>query len=143
MRVFIVVEQPGGEPNRMRFLPEENRFIKTEHLSLGYARGFRGVYGWVQGHGQPPRPHKDVFLITEEDCEPGSILEGKLVGCFLREDGDHKLVCIAPNRPEEDLEQLPGEELAMVKALYPRVGAAEGWFGEDRAIALLAESFCR
>lgn len=137
MRIQMVVEQPGNEPYRVKYIPEENRFVRTENLSLGYARGFHGVYGWVKGYGQPPEPHRDVFMICEADHAAGAVLEGKVVGCFLRGDGDHKLVCIAPERPEEDLTQLPDRELAMLRDLYPRIGEGEGWFDRVQALALL------
>lgn len=139
MRVQIVVEQPGNEPYRMKYIPEEDRFVRTENLGLGYARGFRGIYGWVKGYGQPPQPHRDVYMICEGDCAPGTVLDGKIVGCFLRGDGDHKLVCIAPERLEEDLAQLPDGDLIMLRNLYPRIDVGEGWFDRERAVALLEE----
>lgn len=140
MIVTIIVEQPAGEKFRMKYIPEQKIFVATEYISLSYDRGFKGIYGWVDGYGQPPDPHQDVFLITNNAYGLGQAVEGKIIGCFLRNDGDNKLVCIEPDRPEEDMGQLPEAEIRMLKAQYPRIDENEGWYGRKRAIALLGKS---
>ena len=139
MIVRIVVEQPVGEMYRMKYLPDENRFIATEHLSLGYIRGFKGVYGWIDGYGHPPKPHKDVFMLTNNIYTLGQIVDGKIIGCFIRNDGDNKVVCIEPHRDEADINELYEDEICMIKSLYPRIDENEGWFGKGKAISLLEE----
>lgn len=127
MIVRIVVEQPAGERFRMKY----------KNISLIHAKGFKGVYGWVDGYGHPPQPHKDVFLLTDTVYSIGQIVEGRIVGCFIRNDGDNKIICIEPNRFEVDIEQLRLDEVSMIKNLYPRVAESEGWFGKEKAISLL------
>lgn len=137
MMIHIVVEQPANEKRRLKYLAEENRFVPTEHISLAYARGFRGVYGWVDGYGHPPDPHQDVFLLTSNEYQAGQLAAGKIVGCFIRNDGDNKIICIESVRSEEDLNQLPPDEIQMIRNLYPRISEGEGWFGAERALAML------
>lgn len=137
MTVTIIVEQPQNSKYRMKYIPEENRFIETKAISLGFARGIRGVYGWLDGYGRPPQPHLDAYLYTDRDYAPGQAAGAKVIGCFIRADGDSKLVCLEPERPENELLELPPEEAESIKRLYPRVGEGEGWFGRERAMRII------
>ncbi len=91
-KVWVVVEQPKGEPHRLRYDRASGSFERTPHKSLTFERGFSGAYGWVGGLGTPPAPHLDVLLLTHQDRKVGDVLLGFVCGVFYRGDGDHKLV---------------------------------------------------
>ena len=89
--VWVIVEQPRHEPYRFVYDPQSGAFTRTTHKSLGYDRGFNGAYGWIAGTGMPPNPHFDVIVVTQQDLQPGAVLEAYICGMFKRRDGDHNL----------------------------------------------------
>lgn len=137
MTATMIAEQPQNAKYRMKYIPEENRFVETKAISLGFARGVRGVYGWLDGYGRPPQPHLDAYLYTDRDYAPGQAADVKIIGCFIRADGDSKLVCIERERPENELFELPPKESEAIKRLYPHVGEGEGWFAREGALRLI------
>lgn len=139
-RVWIVVEQPAGEPNRIRFDPTTHEFERTEELSLIDARGFSGGYGWIAGTGVPPDVHYDALLVTLQQLSPGQVVEAVVYGVFLRADGDHKFVTIDLAMTDSgvcDWGDLPSGTRSELLDLYPRVGPGEGWFGAAAARDIL------
>jgi len=143
MLVKIVVEQLAGEKYRMRYIPEENRFVATDQLSLGYVRGLPDsgrFYGWIVGYGFPPHPHLDALMLTDHPYSLGEVVEAKIIGCFMRIDGDNKFLCIEPQRAEEDLSQLGADEMNALRILYPGKYAGEGWFGVEEAKKLFVKA---
>ncbi len=139
---WVVVEQPRGEPHRIRWEPSCGQFVRTALRALGHARGFTGVYGWIAGTGVPPDPHHDVMVLTEASPQPGDILEATICGMFRRGDGDHKFVAVTSEMLAEmasaDLHDLPAGKLAEVLRTYPEVGPGEGWDGARDARVHLA-----
>lgn len=139
--VWVVVEQPAGEPCRLKYDPEQGVFLPTTRRSLFHARGFSGTYGWVGGLGMPPAPHQDVLLVTRRQTCPGEVLLGRTCGLFLRADGDHKLVALDEALvlagTEPDLAALaPGDYQELIR-LYQRLDPGEGWYGAAAARAFL------
>lgn len=63
----------------------------------------------------------------------------KVVGVFKRNDSDHKLIEILPEREETDFSQLPEHEKDDLHRLYLRVGEGEGWFGAEKAKDVIAD----
>lgn len=53
-RVWVVVEQRKGEPQRFAYDPVARMFVVTEWRSPLHVRGFRGAYVWIGGTGIPP-----------------------------------------------------------------------------------------
>lgn len=137
MIVTMRIEQTPKEKMRMKYIPEKDCFIETEHTSLMYYRAFKGVYGWIEGCGVPPQKHLDIYAITQFAVSVGDRLDVRVIGCFLRADGDNKIIAIEQSRHIDDLQELCDEERRMVFGLYPMVGADEGWFGKDKAIELI------
>jgi hypothetical protein len=144
VKAWVVVEQPRGEPYRMKYDAASGEFVRTGQLTLGHVRGDgQSVYGWIGGTGIPPQPHFDVLLLTDQDPGLGDILAGVVCGMFQRADGDHKFVAVDEERAarmaQVDFFALREEEQAGLRALYPRVGANEGWFGAQTAREYLRE----
>lgn len=79
--------------------------------------------------------------MTGADCAPGDEIPVRVVGVFLRNDQDHKLVAVPADRAETDLSELPEAERTALSRVYPRVDAGEGWFGAECAEKVIAE-FC-
>jgi len=131
--VWIVVEQPGTEAQRMAYDVQENKFNRTAYKSLLYERGFRGDYGWIGGLGTPPKKHCDVFLLTKEKHQVGDILLGYICGVFFRRDGDHKLVALDEEwhsqLAQNDFAALDEETRQKLMNVYPDVNENEGWYG--------------
>lgn len=129
----IIIEQTREYKNRMKFDPIKNTFIETEYESFGYARNFPCPYGWLEESGTPPEPHLDAILLSSEKYKLGDEAAVKIVGCFIRNDGDNKLIGILPERPETDFCELSEEEKVGLRRLYPRISDGEGWYGAERA----------
>jgi inorganic pyrophosphatase len=140
-QVWVVVEQPRGEPYRLQFNPHDETFTRTDHLSLTYKRGFSGAYGWIGGTGLPPEPHFDVLLCTRQSPRPGEVLHGFICGMFKRHDGDHKFVAvddeICARLPSLDLTALEKRVFEELLCLYPQIGPDEGWYCAESAISYL------
>ena len=130
----IVVEQRRDDEYRNNYDPKRNTFEKTEFKSLLFERKLNGVYGWVDGYGNPPNKHLDVILITNNQYSLGDKIPIKMIGVFIRKDNDNKLIAIEDTRIENDIIDLPIEEQKMIKALYPIIKNGEGWFGKEAAI---------
>ena len=143
-RVWVVVEQPKGEPYRLRYDRASGSFERTPHKSLMFERGFGGAYGWVGGLGTPPEPHLDVLLLTQQNPQPGDVLLGVVCGVFYRDDGDHKLVALdAEGRAavaRADFFALDDATQDELKRLYSEVRENEGWRGAEEARAYLRSS---
>ncbi len=69
----------------------------------------------------------------------GDRIEAKVIGCFLRNDGDNKIIAIEKERKEKDINELEYKELSMLQALYPEIGENEGWFGKDKSLEIIKE----
>jgi inorganic pyrophosphatase len=143
-KVWIVVEQPRDEPIRLAYDPATQTFQPTAYRSLTHHRGFRGVYGWIGGSGTPPQPHFDVVLLTDQDPQPGDVLEGYICGVFFRRDGDFKFVALDASLrhtvSSPDLSALDEETYKNLTDLYPEVGEGEGWHGAATAHAFLRKN---
>ena len=129
----IIIEQTREYENRMEYDEINRSFYASEYRSLMNARGVTFPYGWIDESGNPPNSHLDVFLVSKEDYKLGEKIEIKIIGCFMRADGDNKLVGVLPQRAENDLFELPTEEIAELKKLYPVINKNEGWLGKEVA----------
>lgn len=134
-----VIEQTHKYPKRMKYIAETNSFIEKDSFSLSYKRGVHQPYGWIKESGTPPNPHLDVIIMTDKDFELGDEVGVKIIGVFYRNDGDHKLVAVLADREVEDFSQLEASEKEDMHRLYPREDAGEGWFGKEKAEAVLRE----
>ncbi|OJV64951.1 MAG: hypothetical protein BGO41_15295 [Clostridiales bacterium 38-18] len=130
----IIIEQTKAYKKRVKYIPESHTFSETEYDSLMYMRNFPFPYGWIKETGTPPQKHLDVILISDEDYELGDEKGIKLIGVFIREDGDHKLISVLnENKKVKDLSDLTKSELNQLYSLYPKVLENEGWYGKEKA----------
>ena len=137
----MIIEQTKDYKLRIEYDPETETFHESPYTSLAYARQFPHPYGWIKESGHPPKAHLDVFLLSNEPYELGDEVIIKIVGCFVRNDGDSKLIAITPNRTETDFSQLPDVEKEDLNRLYPSIGEGEGWFGKEKADEILKAYF--
>jgi inorganic pyrophosphatase len=140
-QVWVVVEQPRGEPYRLQFDPVQGIFKRTEHLALTFTRRFSGVYGWIGGTGLPPAPHFDVLLCTRQSPQPGEVVQGHVCGMFKHQSGDHKFVAVDDEMRHTlssvTLTALSRSLFEELICLYPLVRNGEGWFCAETAVAYL------
>jgi hypothetical protein len=136
---YIVIEQTKDYAKRIAYDPNTNTFSETGQDCIFLHRGFTHPYGWLKNAGAPPAAHLDVFLLSQGHCSLGDELPIKIVGVFKRNDGDHKLIAVSPERGETDFSQLPECEKNDLYNLYPRVDDGEGWFGREAAAGVVAE----
>lgn len=140
-KVWVIVEQPRNEPDRFSYDPVSKSFYRTSYKSLGYARGFSGVYGWIGGSGIPPDPHHDVMLFTSQSPSFGDILVGHICGVFIRQDNDHKFVAvddeIRNSMSAADLSCLRKDLYAELLRIYPKIDEGEGWHNVEIAFSHL------
>lgn len=139
--VTVIVEQPCGQPWRLRFDAADDTFHPTTDRSLLFERGFSGAYGWIAGSGAPPDPHWDVLLCTCLNLPAGVVVDAELCGVFVRGDGDHKFVALGRDLADvgvvADLDEFPHDLSRQLKMLYPRVDHGEGWHGAAFARVLV------
>lgn len=128
-----VIEQTHEYGNRMKYLAASNSYIEKKDVSLSYWRNVRQPYGWIKESGTPPCPHLDVIIMTNKRYKLGEEERVKIIGVFCRNDGDHKLVGVLPERGVDDFSQLTDQEKADMHRLYPKENPGEGWFGHERA----------
>ena len=131
--VNMVIEQTIDYKKRMKYDPKVNEFIETEWDSLAFFKNVPYPYGWLKDYRTPPDKHLDILLISEGKYELGEIITVRIIGVFIRIDGDNKLVSVLPERFETDYSQLPTEEKEMLSRLYPGKYEGEGWFGLKQA----------
>lgn len=136
---YIIVEQTRKYKNRVVYDPAQNRFYESDRKCLFFERGFIYPYGWLEGTGTPPDEHLDIFLLSEQNCRLGDRIPVKIVGVFIRNDGDHKLISIAPERPENDFFELPDNEKNALFKLYSKAKEGDGWFGFETAKKVIAK----
>lgn len=132
-----IVEQTKAYKNRIKYDPVTQTFSEMPYESLMSARNFPYPYGWLKSSGTPPEPHLDVFIVTEETFALGDEVEIKIIGCFMRNDGDHKLIAVPLVRQINDWEDLTETEKAYFYELYPVADQGEGWVGSVEALEII------
>ncbi len=137
------IEQTFAYPKRMKYLPATDSFMEKDCDSLSYVRNVRQPYGWLVESGTPPCEHLDVIVMTDKEYRLGDTEPVRIIGVFLRGDGDHKLVGVPLNREMEDFSQLPDAEREDLRRLYPREDKGEGWFGREAAEKAIRDFFAR
>jgi len=75
--------------------------------------------------------------MSEEDYELGDEIPIKLIGVFVRNDGDHKSIAVKEDRNIQDYSQLSDDEKADLHRLYPRVDKGDGWYGKETILKFL------
>lgn len=139
------IEQTYVYPKRMKYIPETDSFIETEYECLQHARNFKQPYGWIAESGTPPEKHLDVIVMTEKEYALGEEEKVKIIGVFCRGDGDHKLVSVLTDRELSDYSELSDDEKEDLRRLYPRADKekGEGWFGREKAEAVIEDFFAK
>jgi len=135
------IEQTFAYPKRMKYMPDTNSFIEKDCDSLFYLRNVRQPYGWLVESGTPPCDHLDVIIMTDKEYALGDTESVCIIGVFLRNDGDNKLVGVPLERNIEDFTQLSDTEKEDLHRLYPREGKEEGWFGRKAAEKVINDFF--
>ena len=126
----MVIEQTKNYQKRMVYDPVTHTFSESLYDSLLYARNISLPYGWIKESGTPPKPHRDVILMSYDDYELGDVVVINIIGVFLRQDGDYKYVAVKANSVIDDLFDLPQSEIEELKRLYPDIDQDEGWYGK-------------
>lgn len=138
----VRIEQTNDYPKRMKYIPETDSFVEKDCDSLSYHRGvYQYPYGWMMESGTPPSPHLDVMILTDKHYELGDIAKVRIIGVFVRNDGDHKLMSVLEDRDITEFEQLTEEEKDNLFKLYPYVHDGEGWFGSKVAQKVIDDFF--
>ncbi|MDE6726146.1 MAG: inorganic diphosphatase [Ruminiclostridium sp.] len=136
-----IIEQTSAYQKRMKYIAETDSFIQKDYDSLFYARSFKYPYGWIKESGTPPEKHLDVLIMTDKEYDLGDEERVRIIGVFLRNDGDNKLVAVTENREINDLSELSESERDDLHRLYPREDKGEGWFGRDAAEKVIKDYF--
>ena len=132
--LHMIVEQTREYPMRMEYDPKTGTFRAGEYRSLLFERGFTKPYGWIRESGTPPQPHWDCILLSDGNFSLGDEVEIRVIGVFMRGDGDHKYIAVESEREITDLLQITETERDELYRLYPRVREGEGWFGREQAL---------
>lgn len=135
------IEQTFAYPKRMKYMPNTDSFIEKDCDSLSYLRNVRQPYGWIVESGTPPCDHLDVIIMTDREYALGDTEAVRIIGVFLRNDGDNKLVGVPLERDIEDFAQLSDTEKEDLHRLYPREDKGEGWFGRKTAEKVVNDFF--
>jgi inorganic pyrophosphatase len=133
MKYTAIIEQTYHYSKRMKYIPETASFIEKDHNCLSYVRNVIQPYGWIEESGTPPKPHLDVIVMTDNEYELGDKVSVRIIGVFLRNDGDNKLVAVTDDRSINDLTELMDKERNDLHRLFPLEDIGEGWFGKKEA----------
>lgn len=139
----VKIEQTYEYPHRMKYIAKTDSFIEKDGWSLSYARNVHQPYGWMVESGTPPHEHLDVIVMSNQHYQLGELVQVKIIGVYLRNDGDNKLVGVLKNREINDFDELSEEEKNDMRRLYPIDGPNEGWFGKEEAERVISEYFER
>lgn len=137
------IEQTDDYPERMKYFAETDTFRSKGTPSLSKWRGVSEPYGWIVESGTPPCPHLDVIIMTDKHYELGAFEKVRVIGVFLRNDGDNKYVGVPVDRDITELSQLTDKEKEDLHRLYPHEAEGEGWFGREMAAGALKHWFER
>lgn len=132
--LHMIVEQTRDYPMRMEYDPVSREFHAGKHRSLAFERSFTKPYGWIRESGTPPQPHWDCILLSDGEFSLGDEVEIRVIGVFMRGDGDHKYIAVEISRKIQDLSEITEAERDELHRLYPRVREGEGWFGSEQAL---------
>ncbi len=135
----ICIEQLRTDEYRQIYNEATHTFESSEYKNLLFERCFSGHYGWIVGTGNPPHRHLDILFLTDKNYNKGDIVSVKIIGVFLRNDKDHKIVGIETSRIEDDFHMLSKEERENLKNIYPLIHKGEGWFGRQTAEKIINE----
>ncbi|MBF6600501.1 MAG: deoxyribonuclease V [Dehalococcoidia bacterium] len=130
----MVVEQRAGERGRWEWLSDEQRVVYRHDLEPMLTH-----YGCSAEIICPGDDELfDIMLIDRRLRERGERLQVRVVDVLERGDGDHKLLAVAADRPEEPLADLRER----IYAWYVGQGKpVTEWKGEAGALAVIDE--CR
>lgn len=143
MLYTVKIEQTHRHPNRMKYIAQTDSFIEKKVRSLSYERNVRYPYGWIRESGTPPCEHLDAYVMTDRDYRLGDEERVRIIGVFLRNDGDYKLVTVPEDREIHDFSELTEVEKADLHRLFPREDPGEGWFGRTCAEEIVRTFFSR
>lgn len=126
----MVVEQRAGERGRWEWLGEEERVVYRHDLEPMLTH-----YGCSADIVCPGDDELlDIMLVDPRPRERGERLQVRVVDVLERRDGDHKLLAVAADRPDEPLadlrERIFGWYVAQGKPVT-------GWTGEAGALAVI------
>ncbi len=106
------IEQTPDCPKRMRYYPATDSFREKDMPDVPDALRFPYPTGWLTESGTPPCEHLDVIVLTAAHCVLGACIPVRVIGVFLRRDGDHKLAAVPAEAAVSDLAALPAEQRA-------------------------------
>lgn len=137
------IEQTFAYPKRMKYIAKTDSFIEKGSDSLSYVRNVHQPYGWLVESGTPPCEHLDVIVMTDKVYALGDTERVRIIGVFLRNDGDNKLVAVPLDRDIDDFSMLNECEKEDMHRLYPGKYKGEGWFGKEAAEQVINDFFSR
>lgn len=137
------IEQTFAYPKRMKYIAKTDSFIEKDSDSLSYVRNVHQPYGWLVESGTPPCEHLDVIVMTDKVYALGDTERVRIIGVFLRNDGDNKLVAVPLDRDIDDFSMLNECEIEDMHRLYPGKYKGEGWFGKEAAEQVINDFFSR
>lgn len=141
MKFTAIIEQTDKYRKRIKYITETDSFVETEYDSLLYSRDFHYPYGWIKESGTPPQPHLDVIIMTDKDFKLGEEVEVNIIGVFMRDDNDCKLVAVLSDRSIDDISMLTDAEKQDLLRLYSPRTENEGWFGKEKAEMVINKFF--
>ena len=133
IKFTAIIEQTDKYRKRIKYIAETDSFVETEYDSLLYVRDFHYPYGWIKESGTPPQPHLDVIIMTDRDFKLGEEVEVRIIGVFVREDNDCKLVAVLKDSEINDFSMLTDAGKQNLLRLYSPRTEQEGWLGKAEA----------
>lgn len=136
MLLKAIVEIIPNQDKRL-FVEGQDFAVKNYQSSMQGDLAFSGFYGWLEGFGQPPGHHLDVFVLTDNTYDYGQVVECKLVGAFKNASGDHKMICLERDAQEHDFYDLPLEKRNSLRKIYSKGIRGDEWLGYEGAVGLI------
>ena len=129
----IIVEQRAGERGRWEWVPDEEQVVYRHDLEPMPAHYGCAADILCEGDGEL----LDIMLVAARVPERGERLQVRVVDVLPKADGDHKLLAIPADHPEERLAGMRERIYAWYRSQRKPVTE---WQGEDGALKVIAES---
>lgn len=118
MKFTAIVEIPRGSDRRIHMAYDNSGFIDlgpiSEHISIN--KGVMPVcYGYIDSYiNKSEGDNVDCIIFSKNDDKTGDAVEVEVIGIMMREDTDHKVICIDNTSIIENFEALEESESALI-----------------------------
>lgn len=150
--VNVIVEIPKGSTNKYEY-DKKNNLIKLDRVLFSPVY-YPGDYGFIPKTLSDDGDPLDALIISDKPLYPGVLVESKVIGVLMMEDGgenDEKILCVIKSDPKfknvNDLKDANEHELKAIahffevyKKLENKTTKIIGWEDSGHAYKIISEA---